>query len=214
MLISDAWVIETVKGFQILLVSIPTQPQRPVVPTFPEEQAALIEEEIHSPLMKGAIVKAPDCMRFFSNLFLVSKNGQMKPAINLKCLNQWVATEHFKMEGTSTFHDLLRPRDWMVKVDLKVTYFTVPIHPNHQKNLRFTVKGVDYQFTCLPCAPWIFTKAMKLVMTLLWFWGIKIIIYIDDMLEQRHQNLCRNTWIPFLALSSLWALSPTSRNQF
>ena len=50
----------------------------------------------------------------------------MRPVINLKQLNQWVETPHFKTEGISTLWDLLRVGDWMVKVDLKDAYFTIP----------------------------------------------------------------------------------------
>lgn len=75
------------------------------------------------------------------------------------------------MKGLATLPDLLRQGDWLVKVDLKAAYFTVPIHPDHQGYLRFVVEGVAYQFTCLPfrlaCAPWAFTKIMKAMMTLL-----------------------------------------------
>ena len=71
-------------------------------------------------------------------------------------------------------------------MDLKDAYLTVPIHPDHQPYLLFTVGEVNYQFICLPfglaCAPWAFTKIMKAVVTLLRSWGIRVIIYIDNIL--------------------------------
>ena len=89
--------------------------------------------------------------RVYSVLFLVpKKNGEMRPVINLKALNQLVDTPHFKMEGLPTLRDLLWQGDWLVKVDLKDVYLTVPIHPEHQCYLQFRVEGVNYQFTCLP----------------------------------------------------------------
>ena len=57
-----------------------------------------------------------------------------------------------------------------VKTFLKDAYLTVPMHPDHQCYLQFSVGGIDYQFTCLPfrlaCAPWAFTKIMKAVVAL------------------------------------------------
>ena len=110
----------------------------------------------------------------------------MRPLINLKALNQWIDTPHFKMEGLPTLRDLLSQEDWLVKVDLKDAYLTVPIHPDHQRYLWFSMEGVNYQFTYLPfglaCAPWAFTKAMKAIVTLLRSWGTRIIIYIDNIL--------------------------------
>lgn len=74
----------------------------------------------------------------------------------------------------------------MVKVDLKGAYFTILIHPLHQQFLRFMVRGLCYRFTCLQfdlsCAPWTFTKVMKPLVTLLRSWGVRIIIYIEDIL--------------------------------
>ena len=124
---------------------------------------------------------------FFLTIFQVPKrNSQMRPVINLKYLNQWVEAPHFKMEGIATLKDLLRPGNWMVKVDLKDAYFTITNHLHHQQFLRFRVEGQCYQLTCLPfslsCAPWTFRKVMKPLMTLLRSWGIRIIVYIDDML--------------------------------
>ena len=67
---------------------------------------------------------------------------------------------------------------------LEDAYLTVPIHPDYQHYLQFSIEGVNYQFTCLPfglaCAPWAFTKVMKAIVTLLRSWGTRIIIYIDN----------------------------------
>ena len=54
---------------------------------------------------------------FLSNIFLVpKKDGGQRPVINLKALNQFVNTEHFKMEGIHTIKDLLRQGDWLKKM--------------------------------------------------------------------------------------------------
>ena len=54
-----------------------------------------------------------------------------------------------------------------------------------------------YQFNCLPfglsCAPWVFTKITKAVAAVLREMGVRIIIYIDDMLIMAElENLLRN----------------------
>ena len=74
----------------------------------------------------------------------------------------------------------------MCKLDLKDAYCSVPLHRRPQKFIRFQFQGRTYQFTCLPfgltSAPRIFTKILKPVTGILRKMGIRIIVYLDDML--------------------------------
>ena len=114
----------------------------------------LLREEVTSLLGKGAVVTVePAALEegFYSTLFLVPKtDGRMRPVINLKALNFWVHPQHFKMEGIHTLRDIVAQDEWLAKLDLKDAYFTVPIHRDHWKFLRFVVDQVHCQFTCLP----------------------------------------------------------------
>lgn len=189
-LTTDKWVLGTVKGFQIPFTNQPAQVHWPNPAVCSAEQSRLIQEEVGTLVEKGAITQVHDPQPqgcFYSTLFLVpKKGGQMRPVINLKKLNEWVVPQHFKMEGMGTLKELLRIDDWMVKVDLKDAYFTIPVHPKHQSYLRFIVGQEHYQFTCLPfglsCAPWVFTKVMKPIAIFLRSMGVRMIVYIDDIL--------------------------------
>ena len=124
---------------------------------------------------------------FVSSIFLVDKkDGGHRPVINLKNLNSFVDFQHFKMEGIHMLRDLLKKGDFMVKLDLKDAYFTVPVWIGHQKYLRFLWKETLWEFACLPfglaSAPRTFTKIMKPVVATLRNLGIRLIIYLDDVL--------------------------------
>ncbi len=74
----------------------------------------------------------------------------------------------------------------MTTEDLKDAYFMIPIHTTQRKYLRFVVSETIYEFNCLPfglsSAPWVFTKTLKPVAALLWEIGVRMIVYIDDIL--------------------------------
>ena len=123
---------------------------------------------------------------FRSQLFRVpKKNGGQRPIINLKKLNSFVQTEHFKMEGIHMLKDLQKPGDWITKVDLKDAYFMIPVATNHRRFLQFKWLGETYQFNCFPfglsSAPWVFTKTTKPIVAILRTMGLRMIIYIDDI---------------------------------
>jgi len=192
-LTQDQWVLQTVAGYQLELTEVPTQARTPHMIKCSLESKNQITTEVLELLTKGAIVETIDSPRnYLSQIFLVEKkDGGQRPVINLKGLNQFVKTEHFKMEGLHLLPDLLQSQDWLVKMDLKDAYLQVPVHPDYQHLLSFQWEGKTYKFQCLPfglsAAPRVFTKLLKPVVGFLRQNGCRLIIYLDDILLM-HQD--------------------------
>ena len=184
------------RGYKLELTGVPRQSWLPAPHPLNASQLALVEDEIASLLDKRAIRQVPYHSNLFcSNLFLVEKKrggGGQRPVINLSKLNSFVCYHHFKMEDLKVVADILRPFDFMCKIDLKDAYFAVPIHLAHQKLLCFQFKNVTYQFKCLPfgltSAPRVFTKVLKPLVAYVRRLGLRICIYIDDMLILNSQR--------------------------
>lgn len=88
-----------------------------------------VDEEVQKLLEKKAIrpvERSPD--QFLSQLFTVPKKDKTRrPVINLKPLNAFLCRSHFKMEGICMLRDLMKEGDWIVLIDLKDAYLTVPV---------------------------------------------------------------------------------------
>lgn len=86
--------------------------------------------------------------------------------------------------------------NWMVSIDLKDAYLSVPIYQDHSKYLR---DGTTYEFQCLPFglrnAPRVFTKLLKPVMAIIRQNGLRSLIFLDDMqlIAESRQILVRQT---------------------
>ena len=193
------------------------------------EEEAVADSEIRDLLAKGAVVEVCSRKGFQSPVFMVPKRGGgWRPVINLKRLNLYMEVSHFKMEGLTSVRSLLQRNDLLVKIDLKDAYLTVPIHPAHHKYLQFLWKGRLLQFSSLPfglaTAPRTFTKIMKPVVSHLRLQGLRIVIYIDDILlmassqsqvtehSQMLLNLLKN--LGFVINQSKSVLDPTHSIEF
>ena len=159
----------------------------PKSPPFNQAEIQLIDTEVEELLLKRAVTRVAPCKEFISNIFLVpQKTGDMRPVINLKPLNQYIQNIHFKMENIQMNLNLVSPGDFMVSLDLKDAYFNIPIFSLHRKYLRFIWKSQRYEFTCLPfgyrLAPRVFTKVFKPIISHLRLPGLRITIFLDDIL--------------------------------
>lgn len=136
-------------------------------------------------LVSGAIRKcSPSSRQILSPFFLINKpNGDKRFILNLKRLNQFVKSPHFKMEDWRTVVKLLQAGWWMTTID---AFFLVPINSSSRRILRFVFEKNCFEFVGLPfglsCAPYVFTKIMKAVVAHLHKLEICCIIYLDDML--------------------------------
>jgi hypothetical protein len=90
------------------------------------------------------------------------------------------------MEGFHTLQETIQQGDWLFKIDLKSAYHHIPVHPAHRRKLAFMWDGEPWVFNALPfglsIAPRIFTKVMKPVVAAMRQAGVRVIIYLDDML--------------------------------
>ena len=185
---SDPWVLQTVRGHQLELLETPSQGRIPKELSMPPQTAGQVELEVLKLEQKGAIRRAqPTAGQFVSCIFAVpKKDGSQRPVVNLKQLNQFVVKQHFKMEGIQLVRDLLRKGDYMVSIDLKDAYLSVPILEEHRKYLRFQWRSQLFEFQVLPfglsSAPRTFTKLLRPVMAALRQKGLRSVIFIDDLL--------------------------------
>jgi hypothetical protein len=186
----DPWILNIIDyGYSIEFTHPPVQKLIPPEVIMDKEKTAICNSEVESLKKKGAIVVAPSPVdSFISNQFVVPKKatGKYRPIFNLKALNQFICYEHFKMECLDNVKYLICRNDWLVKLDLQDAYFVVPVTSQHRKFLRFIWDGVVYQYVCLPfglsSAPRIFTKLMKPIIAHLRKLGIRLLIYLDDLL--------------------------------
>ena len=183
----NPWVLRTVRGHRLEFSTTPLD--RPPAHTrpLPVDQEEALDREIEELLRKKAVEPVTSQGGFYSPMFAVPKtDGGWRPIINLKRLNSYIEVSHFKMESILALRDLLRPGDFMGKVDLKDAYLTVPISREDRRFLRFAWKGRRLQFTSLPfglaTAPRTFTKLLKPVAMHLRKQGLRIIVYLDDIL--------------------------------
>ena len=151
-----------------------------------EKQA--IGDEIKRLIEMGVIVETDhEDDQFVSTTFTrKKKDGRHRMILNLSRLNDYVEYHHFKMDTLEHAVKLITPFCLMASIDLRDAYYSVPIHPDFQRYLKFSWEHKLYQFTALPngltSGPREFTKMLKPPFSHLRKLGHTIVGYIDDTL--------------------------------
>ena len=111
-------------------------------------------------------------VEFISHIFTrPKKDGSHRMIVNFKSLKKTVTYHHFKIDTVLSAIRMMKPSCYMASIDLKDAYFSVPIHQEHQKYLKFLWKGTLYKYVCFPnglaLCPRKFTKLLKPIFSLL-----------------------------------------------
>ena len=165
----------------------------PPVTQNPQEYKIGQEEQVAVELLKlqekEAIeeVLPPYGPGFYNLLFVVPKQPEgWRPVLNVRALNEYVTKVNFKMETSSTVQVALADAKWAVTLDLKDAFFHIPMHPKARPFLRFMSQNKVWQFKVLPfgltVAPFLFTWVMRPVVKELRRQGIRVHIYLDNMI--------------------------------
>ena len=148
----------------------------------------LVNQGVQDKLEKGAIVVLdPKEYQFLSSLLHVKKkDGGNRPLVNLMDLDSNIPYQHFRMERLFLLKEMLLSGNKMFKIDLKDAYFVILLSVKSRRCVRFPWKGLLYGFCCLyfglSPASLVFTKLLKVSISLLRKLIVRIIIYLDDML--------------------------------
>ena len=166
---------------------------------FSPNECHIIDSEIQKLVSKQVISKCDHVDgEVLSPVFTrQKKDGTHRMILNLSRLNSEVSYHHFKMDTLNAALTLITQNCYMASIDLKDAYYSVPIHNEHKKFLRFLWKGQCFEYNVLPngLAPgprW-FTKLLKPVFALLRKEGHTSTSFLDDsLLVGATRDACMN----------------------
>ena len=98
----------------------------------------------------------------------------------------------FKIPTLKNVWQLIQQGDFAFSIDLQDAYLHVPIVKHHHCFLCFVWHNVPYQWKVLPfglaTAPRVFTSLTKPILFLCHCKGLRIVIYLDDILVLVHSK--------------------------
>lgn len=185
-LTSDTYILDIIKnGLRLDFKEFP-QNRQYQFKTLKDEELNIVKEEVQKLLSKQVICESNrEKNDYLSNVFTRDKrNGGKRMILNLKHFNTHIAYHHFKMESIHQVIDIIRKDVYMASIDLKDAFYSIPIHPKHQKYLKFFIENKIYQYTCMPNgygpAMRIFTKVSKVPFSHLRSRGHISVVFVDD----------------------------------
>jgi hypothetical protein len=113
-------------------------------------------------------------------------SGGFRLILDARWPNAFLPSIPFRMEDLRKVAEVVDPGDALFSTDLQDAYLAFRIEPESRRYLCFDWRGKTYTNNVLPfglgLSPWVFTKALLVVITLLRILGISVVGYVDDFL--------------------------------
>jgi hypothetical protein len=115
----------------------------------------------------------------------------------------------FHYEGLDKVAFLATVQDWFFTIDLSQAYQHLLVHPELMERFGFVWKNRFFAFRVLPfgwrCSPYVWTQLMLQVVARWRQQGIRLVIYIDDLLVMA-SSLSEAIWARGIILEDMWLL--------
>ena len=136
---SDESILNVMRGKHLQFATVPNQVLLSNKFKFTPTKNTGINEEIQM-LQQTWVIK--QCFResgdFVSNIFVRSeKDEKYGMILNLKRVNSHMVYHYFKMDTLLSAMAMMRPNCFIVSIDLKDAYYSVPVYPEDYKDLKF-----------------------------------------------------------------------------
>ena len=152
--------------------SKPYQSKIPENPNVSPEAFEVLKIEANELIKKKAVRIASHMEdEFISTYFAVPKprSAKFRPILNLKYFNEHIKHYKFKMDSFAQVRDWIQPGAYLIGMDLKDQFLSVPINGKFRKYLRFKWLNQLLEWCVLPfvlkCSPCVVTKHLKPVLS-------------------------------------------------
>lgn len=174
-----------------------------------KSQCTFVDNKVTELLASKFISKVSYVPKCVSPLGCVSKRGgKFRLITDLRHVNECCDTPKFRYEDISVLPNVVDNNDKLVTIDLKDGFFHVPVHNDYRTFLGFCWKNIYYVWNVLPfglqSSPYFFCKTLRPVIEYLREQGLRLLVYVDDILICASvENIDSNTKLVLHTLSSL-----------
>lgn len=118
------------------------------------------------------------------NGFVVTSAGRQRLVLDCRYPSSFIDSRRFKYESLPELAAQLRPRDELIKWDVKDAYHHLLLRQQDRRYFAFQLMGRTFQSLTMPfgmqAAPFLWTKVVKPVARRLRELGFRVIAYVDD----------------------------------